>query len=416
MLLFVPTFAVVYGWGIWHERQLHLDKQKLGRTQSASPKTEVWVDIEATNNQGNELQAPEELSHHQLRLLEHLEEEAGLRLNVKMPLATAFDSLRLTALVGSLRRSEAPHLTLRDALACDTVFDLLKLASSKKGLKLEDAKPCEAPDHFKVREWPYMFSLSVCWALETQTPCGTEEIEAMKVALQRLVARHGALSMRLADPPAMWDLAMEAAANLSLARATLRNVEGVESGKGARRRQRRRIGNIMDFIGWLLWTAWPQLQHERNCEVHFDVVDCESSKQLEWRSAWLLDGRNGRQVLENPIHAVLLKDSRKSRLHLAVSHGLADGFSGLPLLQDFIRFYHEAVQSKDHREEPFHHRFSGLSSQEARLKGALLVSEETIEVADISSWALQSSTYEAWHWRWQTYTFGCGGSITFSES
>ena len=46
-----------------------------------------------------------------------------------MALASAFDSLKLTALVGKMRRTQAPKLSLRDALACDTVLDFLKLGS-----------------------------------------------------------------------------------------------------------------------------------------------------------------------------------------------------------------------------------------------------------------------------------------------
>lgn len=162
----------------------------------------------------------------------------------------------------------------------------------------------------------------------------------------------------------------------------------------------------MDFIGWLLWTAWPRLQHERTPEVNLDVVECEVSEQLELRSTWLLDGRNGRQFLENPIHAVLLTDAEtgKCRLHIAVSHGLSDGFSGLPLLQDFIQFYNGlATTSNGNQSGPAQSgRFSGLLLQEARLKGALMVAaNEVADTADIASWALPSSSSEGFdHFIW----------------
>lgn len=155
----------------------------------------------------------------------------------------------------------------------------------------------------------------------------------------------------------------------------------------------------MDFIGWLLWTAWPRLQHERTPEVNLDVVECEDSEQLELRSTWLLDGRNGRQFLENPIHAVLLTDAEtgKCRLHIAVSHGLSDGFSGLPLLQDFIQFYNGlATTFNANQPDSAQKRFSGLLLQEARLKGALmLAANDVADTADIASWALPSSSSDA---------------------
>ena len=336
----------------------------------------------------------QDLSHAELKLLEYLQEEADVRLGASMPLATAFDSLRLTALVGRLRKSLAPQLSLRDALACDTVADLLKVTT--KLAKTEKKDNCTAqitePCFFKVREWPYMFSMSVCWALEA------DDVEIMKVqtALENLLSKHGALSVQLADPPALWDLAMEAAANLSLARALLQSTFG-NSLHGSRGR----TDCVMECIGGLLWTAWPRLKREKFPEAKLDVIECEDSNQLELRSAWLLDGRNGRQFLENPMHAVLLKDAEtgKSRLHLAVSHGLSDGFSGLPLLQDFLQFYNgvngESVASEKierSQTDSEHSRFCGLLSQEARLKGALMITtSEAAEVADISSWALSSS-------------------------
>ncbi|CAK9022035.1 Tyrocidine synthase 3 (Tyrocidine synthase III) [Includes: ATP-dependent asparagine adenylase (AsnA) (Asparagine activase) [Durusdinium trenchii] len=386
----------------------------------------VWVDIETQlPHQAPKVQVPSpELSYRELRLFERLEEEAGVRLDARMPLSTAFDSLRLTALVGALRRAVAPRLTLREALACDTVWDLLKLTirrseaptdAEDQGLKQAREGGME-PCYFRVREWPYMFAMSVCWALESQGPCGQKECAAIERALQKLVDRHGALSMRLADPPATWDLAMEAAANLSLTRAILGDRTREIRGRVCRRgREISGLGRIMDFIGWLLWTAWPRLQHERHLpggpgggpdrateSVQLDVVHCEDSEQLEGRSAWLLDGRNGRQILQAPIHAVLLKDSSRSRLHVAVSHGLADGFSGLPLLKDFIRFYKQICESGEvSEEEDAFDRFSGLSSQEARLKGALMVSAAATEVADIASWALPFSSYEGFdHFIW----------------
>ena len=348
----------------------------------------------------------EDLSHAELSLLEYLREEAGVCLEAKMPLATAFDSLRLTALVGGLRKSMAPQLTLRDALACDTVADLLKVISSLSRLVAEKQHDAEAtrsaePHFFKVREWPYMFSLSVCWALES------EQVDVARVqsALQSLLTKHGALCVKLADPPAIWDVAMEAAANLSLARALLNAEFGWLKPVQSRQQQgrHRRISSIMesvmDFIGWLLWTAWPRLQHERTPEVNLDVVECEDSEQLELRSTWLLDGRNGRQFLENPIHAVLLTDAEtgKCRLHIAVSHGLSDGFSGLPLLQDFIQFYNGlATTFNANQPDSAQKRFSGLLLQEARLKGALmLAANDVADTADIASWALPSSSSDA---------------------
>lgn len=361
--------------------------------------------------------SPEDLSNAELSLLEYLQEEAGVHLETEMPIATAFDSLRLTALVGALRKSgRAPQLTLRDALACDTVADLLrtitklstpaKRSDSKTNKEWKTTDPC----FFKVREWPYMFSLSVCWALEADNV----DVPAVQRALQSLLAKHGALSMKLADPLALWDLAMEAAANLSLARALLQAEFGrTKPLEGKKQRGRHRINRIMDFIGWLLWTAWPRLQHERNPEVNLDVIECEDSAQLELRSAWLLDGRNGREFLVNPIHAVLLTDAEtgKCRLHIAVSHGLSDGFSGLPLLQDFIDFYgrdqlQQGLPLQDFKQSPF----SGLLMQEARLKSALMVSK-VAEKADISSWALPCSSSEAWRksvWQLKNVSFPPG--------
>ena len=361
---------------------------------------EVWVDVESVEQvQSADIQEHsflvQDLSHAELKLLEYLQEEADVRLGASMPLATAFDSLRLTALVGRLRKSLAPQLSLRDALACDTVADLLKVTT--KLAKTEKKDNCTAqitePSFFKVREWPYMFCMSVCWALEA------DDVEIMKVqkALENLLSKHGALSVQLADPPALWDLAMEAAANLSLARALLQSTFG----NTLHGHSRGRTDCVMECIGGLLWTAWPRLKRERFPEAKLDVIECEDSNQLELRSAWLLDGRNGRQFLENPMHAVLLKDAEtgKSRLHLAVSHGLSDGFSGLPLLQDFLQFYNdvngesgtsEKIESSETDSE--HSRFCGLLSQEARLKGALMITtSEAAEVADISSWALSCS-------------------------
>lgn len=367
--------------------------------------TEVWVDCEPTKGSSSNL-GPEDLSNAELSLLEYLQEEAGVHLETKMPVATAFDSLRLTALVGALRKSMAPQLTLRDALACDTVADLLrtitKLSESSKPAMQSDSKKkwTTDPCFFKVREWPYMFSLSVCWALEADNV----DVPAVQRALQSLLAKHGALSMKLADPLALWDLAMEAAANLSLARALLH----AEFGRTKPGRKRGRINRIMDFIGWLLWTAWPRLQHERNPEVNLDVIQCEDSPQLELRSAWLLDGRNAREFLVNPIHAVLLTDAEtgKRRLHIAVSHGLSDGFSGLPLLQDFIDFYGRDQLQAPQTEQS---RFSGLLMQEARLKGALMATSEVAEKADISSWALPCSSSEAWLECLATFSFPAPG-------
>lgn len=258
-----------------------------------------------------------------------------------------------------------------------------------------------------------MFSMSVCWALEA------DDVEIMKVrtALENLLSKHGALSVQLADPPALWDLAMEAAANLSLARALLQSAFG-----NSLHGRRGRTDCVMECIGGLLWTAWPRLKREKNPEAKLDVIECEDSNQLELRSAWLLDGRNGRQFLENPMHAVLLKDAEtgKSRLHLAVSHGLSDGFSGLPLLQDFLQFYNgvngESVASakiERSQTDSEHSRFCGLLSQEARLKGALMIAtSEAAEVADISSWALSCSCGVTLQNPMGTFFFGGGNRST----
>ncbi|CAJ1407734.1 unnamed protein product [Effrenium voratum] len=354
----------------------------------------VWVEPKSEPVASADRADRSGMSQMQLELLERLEEEAGRPLEPRLALASAFDSLRLTALVGALRRSCAP-LTLREALACDTVADFIRLLADAKTSTCDDnarsTSQIAEPQVFRVREWPYMFSLSVCWALETHDHV---DMAALQRALRCLVMKHGALTMQLADPPASWDFAMEAASNLSLARSLLRRHFGV-IGANARRHPALKV---LDFVGWLLWVAWPQLRPEQAEEVPLDVISCENQEQLEWRSAWLLDGRNARSFLVHPIHAVLLTDTGRtiSRLHLAVSHGLADGFSGLPLLQDFLRFYQEELKPEKSAD-----RFSGLVTQEARLQRALAPDCKELDVADISSWALPGTTVEGFdHFVW----------------
>ena len=232
---------------------------------------------------------------------------------------------------------------MRDALACDTVLDFMTLVADGRNAdpSSKSDRPAEPVDckSFRVREWPYMFSLSVCWALESRSAVNKA---ALVRALQRLKKKHGALGVHLADPPALWDFAMEAASNLSFSRAML--LSGSVSHQS---RQPTRLARILDSVGSVLWAAWPRLEHAEgdSVDVPLEVVRCESSQQLEMRSAWLLDGRNARQFLTGPMHAVLLElpgtsgEPEMARLHIAVSHGLSDGFSGMPLLQDFVRFY-----------------------------------------------------------------------------
>ncbi|CAE7253513.1 unnamed protein product, partial [Symbiodinium necroappetens] len=58
-----------------------------------------------------------------------------------------------------------------------------------------------ADSDFRVREWPYMFSLSVCWALDSEEPV---QKDVLCRTLQKLKRKHGALRVQLADPPALW--------------------------------------------------------------------------------------------------------------------------------------------------------------------------------------------------------------------
>eukprot|EP00931_Biecheleriopsis_adriatica_P101854 TRINITY_DN76919_c0_g1_i1.p1 TRINITY_DN76919_c0_g1~~TRINITY_DN76919_c0_g1_i1.p1 ORF type:complete len:1901 (-),score=386.51 TRINITY_DN76919_c0_g1_i1:21-5576(-) len=382
----------------------------------------------------------EELTREQQQLLRAVEEEAGSSLELAASLASVFDSLRLTALVAELRRSgAAPEITLRHALSCDTVADLIAHASagqSTTGAAQPSSATCRSPGRstprfFKVREWRYMFRLSVCWALEAKT---SVDLAALKRALRRLRLRHAALAAQLADPAQLWDFAMEAAGNLSLLRSLL-----LQQRQAATRRGRARSAGLLprtlNSLGNALHRAWPRLvvhHEEQEAEVPLHVVACSSCEQMEQRSAWLLDGRNGRHFSEGPFHAVLLQlpaqstlpasaeegpGSRAqeaevpvaSRLHLAVSHGLCDGFSGTPLLQDFVRLYESergrARRSSDGSGDDAAAEdmpsTAGLELLESRLAGSLGGGDDTSGTADMSSWALPCAGMEGFdHFVW----------------
>lgn len=249
-----------------------------------------------------------------------------------------------------------------------------------------------ADSDFRVREWPYMFSLSVCWALDSEE---SVQKDVLCRTLQKLKRKHGALRVQLADPPALWDFAMDAASNLSFSRAALL--------RGARGRRPGLSARILNGLGLLLFTAWPRLTQTEDTEVPVEVVQCQSREQLEQRSAWLLDGRNARNFLTGPLHAVLLElPGMGARLHIAVSHGLSDGFSGMPLLQDFVRLYDAELAGRPSEEAP-EDAFFGLRKQEVRLQETLVRegSGGGDHQADLGSWALPAAGADAFdHFVW----------------
>ncbi|CAE7235011.1 unnamed protein product, partial [Symbiodinium sp. KB8] len=394
-LLRGKTFRALRG-----KRSADWDWDITQRRQRQRPRLEyVWVEpaSELTGAEESSGESRGDLPCSLLQLLERLDKEAGFELAPDMALASAFDSLKLTALVGKMRRTQAPKLSLRDALACDTVLDFLKLLAGGSGGDPTDRAMSAAPrghadSDFRVREWPYMFSLSVCWALDSEEPV---QKDVLCRTLQKLKRKHGALRVQLADPPALWDFAMDAASNLSFSRAVLL--------RGARGRRPGLSARILNGLGLLLFTAWPRLTQTEDTEVPVEVVQCQSREQLEQRSAWLLDGRNARNFLTGPLHAVLLElPGMGARLHIAVSHGLSDGFSGMPLLQDFVRLYDAELAGRPSEEAP-EDAFFGLRKQEVRLQETLVRegSSGGDHQADLGSWALPAAGADAFdHFVW----------------
>eukprot|EP00439_Symbiodinium_sp_Y106_P003580 s4711_g1.t1 len=392
-LLRGKTFRALRG-----KRSVDWDWDTTQRRPRQRPRLEyVWVEplSEPTGAKESSTQSRGDLPYSLLQLLESVDKEAGCELAPDMALASVFDSLKLTALVGKMRQKVAPNLSLRDALACDTVLDFVKLLAGRS-----DADPPnrdiagsrgQADSGFRVREWPYMFSLSVCWALESKEPV---KKDVLCRTLQKLKQKHGALRMQLADPPALWDFAMDAAANLSFSREVLLRGPPRRPGLSAR---------ILNGVGLLLWTAWPRLTQTEDTEVPVEVVRCQSREQLEQRSAWLLDGRNARNFLTGPLHAILLElPGMGARLHIALSHGLSDGFSGMPLLQDFVRLYDAELAGRP-AEEVLDDAFFGLTKQEVRLQETLVRagSGGGDLQADLGSWALPAASADAFdHFVW----------------
>merc|ERR1711957_918886 len=107
------------------------------------------------------------------------------------------------------------------------------------------------------------------------------------------------------------------------------------------------LHRCFSFVGKALHSAWPRVvvRDPSQIVVPVEIIDCEDWDQLERRSAWLMDGRSARKFLRSTVHAIVLRTpadgqyASHSRLHVAVSHGVADGFSGLPLLQDLRQLY-----------------------------------------------------------------------------
>ncbi|CAK0901971.1 unnamed protein product [Prorocentrum cordatum] len=381
----------------------------------------IWVDCEPSADgqapsASGAAASPESLPPAARRLLAVLEKEAGRSLDLSAPLASVFDSLRLMVLVGTARREAAVLLTLRDALACDSVGDLLVLPAVAAPQEVE--APAKAPfageaeaaadGCFRVREWRYMFRLSVCWSLSATQPV---DEAALRRALRLLGGRHEALRAGLVDCPLLCDLAVEAAANLSLSRELL--LSGASScghaGRGGRLDSalRRALG----AVGRALYDAWPRVAAcaPGEADAPLEVHDCEDEEQLERRAAWLLDGRNAPKFMRGPLHAVLLRlrgrargGAPAARLFLAANHGLCDGFSGLALLQDFQHLYaaERGLAAGRAAELPAPPPRSALRAQEARLLRALL-GERGGDAVDVASYSLPGESHEAFdHFVW----------------
>lgn len=253
-----------------------------------------------------------------------------------------------------------------------------------------------------------MFRLSVCWSLLSDS---TIDEDALRLALHDLSQQHAALRTEVADPPLLFDYAVEAAANLSLLRAVVDKLCGracshnlsSSSGRPSCELAALLAHWILSAIGRVIHVAWPRVavRNAADVPVPLDVVDCQDLEQLAARSAWLLDGRSARHFLRTPLHAVLLRapgnkgaeaceggQPGTSLLHVAVNHGLCDGFSGLPLLRDLQQLYSNRKRKHgENFENPgvakrLHAQARGAASADEHEHGARKRKADTQESAD----------------------------------
>eukprot|EP00927_Polykrikos_kofoidii_P045438 TRINITY_DN39421_c0_g1_i1.p1 TRINITY_DN39421_c0_g1~~TRINITY_DN39421_c0_g1_i1.p1 ORF type:complete len:1401 (-),score=169.94 TRINITY_DN39421_c0_g1_i1:148-3891(-) len=306
-------------------------------------------------------------------ILAAAEAEAGRPVALGEPLALVFDSLRMMGFVVAARQASGVEVTLRDVLRCDTLHDMLMLPvvqsppTAVTASFVEDsttsaadvpvvASPADqgGSRFFRIPEWRYMFGLSVGWVLVPDQPVDTE---ALQGALQDLAERHEALRVEVVDPSPLLDLAMEAAANLSLAREAIGRLCPSEAGSGGDGRDVGRLvgavgRGLIKCMGKTLIRAWPRVAVRSQWRVPLETLKCSDSKQLRRRSEWLLDGRNASCFMPGPLHAVILQCEgddggiTDQRLHILVNHGLCDGFSGVPLLADLECFYAERQSAR----------------------------------------------------------------------
>lgn len=278
-----------------------------------------------------------------------MEEEVGYRIDLSALISTIFDSLRLMTLVVAIRKRTGLMLTLKYALQHATVGELLTSPKLARGTRAtdNDAPAAERSGEeercaYSLPKWRYMLNLSVGWALVSEGEPIHEE--ALHRALQELSGRHPALRAELEDSPMLLDVAMEAAANVTFLRSLLAR-RPARDGRAPRESiTARATRRVLFGVGAAMRRAWPRIRvnkHEQAPRIPFRVVQCEDYRQLTSRSKWLMDGRNAHNYMEAQLQAILLKvpGSDAARLHVLISHGLADGFSGLPLLKDLQELY-----------------------------------------------------------------------------
>eukprot|EP00811_Abedinium_folium_P019068 NODE_279_length_3239_cov_11.437982.p1 GENE.NODE_279_length_3239_cov_11.437982~~NODE_279_length_3239_cov_11.437982.p1 ORF type:complete len:669 (+),score=211.19 NODE_279_length_3239_cov_11.437982:717-2723(+) len=370
----------------------------------------------------------ESLTPQQRGLLHVVETEAGCEVALSASLASLFDSLRMMGVVVAARTETGLAVTLRATLGCNTVADLLTLpevlattaSSASSGSGDATAASQNAQLSFRIPQYSYMFRCSTAWAL---VPDSSINEAALRGALEDLSARHEALRTQLTDPPLLFDIAMEAAGNLSLLRALAdrSSTHGLVL-----------LRRSCSVVGSALLAAWPRVMvcKAGTIPVPMEVVDCSGSEQLELRSSWLLDGRNAVRMLNTPMHAVVLHVADEGdgasvlpRLHIIVSHGFGDGFAGLPLLRDLQRLYFnhcerladegdDSAKAATERSPKRAKKVSdGLLSEaalpsstsiiERRMRAALLRNGVESEISDVASGALPRQCCAAFdHFVW----------------
>eukprot|EP00929_Paragymnodinium_shiwhaense_P071276 TRINITY_DN36247_c0_g1_i1.p1 TRINITY_DN36247_c0_g1~~TRINITY_DN36247_c0_g1_i1.p1 ORF type:complete len:696 (+),score=122.33 TRINITY_DN36247_c0_g1_i1:287-2374(+) len=292
------------------------------------------------------------------------------------------DSVAVMGICNSLRLA-SPGLSLRaqDVFKCSDVGELLgfvesqgKLAASKEDAKPsacktkeDEGKPCAV--WFATGQ----YHATCKWLYGSR---GSMDEDCFRIAAARLIERHEALRAEFVDgeltgmdllgylknaacvQKAFWPAAMKGLAELRIPSAAKKAVTGIARA-------------AMKTSAWALKGSWPKARARRITQQFLDervhVVYCCSWAEVEEASNWL---RRKFQVgVGPPVHIGLfiLDDwsyrpppemqtqtsveshswgSPTSFVQFVCSHAFTDGYSGVPLIQDFSTFYSEALTKK----------------------------------------------------------------------